>query len=59
MTPLAFHLLDLGMPFVVHTATGLPSDLAAAPAALAMVMKPTLATRVVTTLMCRFDPSEG
>jgi DNA-binding NtrC family response regulator len=59
VTPLALHLLERGVPFVVHTGTGLPADLAAAPADLSLVMKPAQATRVVATLMQKLDPPCG
>ena len=59
VTPLALHLLDLGVPFVVHTGTGLPGELAVWPVDLSLVMKPALATRVVATLMQKLDPSYG
>ena len=59
VTPLALHLLDLGVPFVVHTGTGLPPDLAARPVDLPLVMKPAQATSVVATLMRKLDPPGG
>ena len=56
VTPLALRLLDLGVPFVLHTGTGLPVELAAEPVDLSLVMKPAQATRVVETLMRKLDP---
>jgi ActR/RegA family two-component response regulator len=55
VTPLALHLLDLGVPFVIHTGTGLPIDLAARPRDVPLVMKPAKATSVVATLMQKLD----
>jgi len=40
VTPLALHLLDLGVPFAIHTGTGLPVDLAARPLDVPLVMNP-------------------
>lgn len=59
VTPLALHLLDLGVPFVVHTGTGMPPDLAEGRPDLALVMKPAQAPRVVATLMGKLDPPRG
>lgn len=59
VTPLALHLLDLGVPFVVHTGTGMPSDLASGRPDLALVMKPAQAPRVVAALMGKLDPPRG
>ena len=56
VTPLALHLLNLGVPFVIHTGTGLPVDLAARPLDVPLVMKPAKATSVVATLMQKLDP---
>ena len=59
VTPLVLHLLDLGVPFVIHTGTGLPADLAGRLIDLPLVMKPAPATSVVATLMRKLDPSQG
>lgn len=59
VTPLALHLLERGVPFVLHTGTGLPADLAAAPVNLSLVMKPAQAMRVVAALMQKLDPACG
>jgi DNA-binding NtrC family response regulator len=59
VTPLALHLLALGVPFVVHTGTGLPVELSAPSVDLSLVMKPAQATRVVATLMERLGPARG
>ncbi|HSI19682.1 MAG TPA: response regulator [Sphingomonas sp.] len=56
VTPLALHLLDLGVPFVIHTGTGMPVDLAARPLDAPLMMKPATATSVVAKLMEKLDP---
>ncbi|WP_404710568.1 response regulator [Sphingomonas sp. MMS24-J13] len=40
VTPLALHLIERGIPLVIHTGTGLPDALARAHPDLAVVMKP-------------------
>ena len=59
VTPLVLHLLDLGVPFVIHTGTGLPAELAAQPVDLPLVMKPAQATSVVATLTRKLEPPQG
>lgn len=50
VTPLALHLLARGVPFVVHTGTGLPPALARAAPATPVLMKPTPSERVAELL---------
>ena len=59
VTPLALHLLDLGVPFVIHTGTGLPPCLVEGPIDLPLVMKPARATSVVATLMRKLASPRG
>ncbi len=53
VTPLARRLLDRGVPFVIHTGTGLPADLVETPVVLPVVMKPASARHVVGLLMMK------
>lgn len=64
VTPLALHLLERGVPFVVHTGTGLPRALAAVAPDTPMLMKPAPSDRVAELLaaeicarpVCRVAP---
>ncbi len=51
VTPLALQLARQGIPFVVHSATGLPGDLAAELPAIAVVPKPASPEQVVEQLL--------
>jgi DNA-binding NtrC family response regulator len=50
VTPLALQLVEIAIPFVVHTGTGLPALLKAAHPDLPVIMKPTQSTKVVRKL---------
>jgi hypothetical protein len=50
VTPLALHLLARGVPFVVHTGSGLPRALAEAAPHTPVLMKPTPSERVAEWL---------
>lgn len=51
MTPVAIALIEAGVPFLVHTGTGLPADLAAAFPELPVVRKPVNPTNVLARLL--------
>ncbi len=50
VTPLALRLIERGIPFVLHTGTGLPSALAQACPQLTVVMKPVSTSIVIEAL---------
>ncbi len=51
VTPLALRLIEKAVPFVIHTGTGLPAELAAIHPPIAVIMKPTPAPVVLAALM--------
>ncbi|WP_241659500.1 response regulator [Sphingomonas glacialis] len=51
VTPVAMLLTEQGVPFVVHSATGLPGELASALAQAPLVMKPARPEHVVGKLI--------
>lgn len=51
ITPVALVLIDRRVPFVVHTGTGLPAELAARHPDLPVMMKPINAGEVMARLM--------
>jgi DNA-binding response OmpR family regulator len=55
VTPLALALLEKAVPFVVHSGTGLPDDLAAAHPNLMVVMKPASPNIVLANLFDQID----
>ena len=56
VTPLALRLAEKGVPFVIHTGTGLPVELAAELPHLPVVMKPVQPTRVLARLLTEMGP---
>jgi DNA-binding response OmpR family regulator len=59
ITPLALRLIDQGVPFVIHTGTGLPEDLARAHPELKVVMKPALPETVLRALDMEMSKRRG
>ena len=62
VTPVALRLLDRGIPFVLHSATGLPLELAVHAPDLPLIRKPLPAPVVVQRLwqeMCAREPGSG
>jgi DNA-binding response OmpR family regulator len=59
ITPLALHLIDRGIPFVIHTGTGLPADLARTHPDLTVVMKPALPETVLRALAGEMSRRSG
>jgi DNA-binding NtrC family response regulator len=55
ITPVAVHLTQQGVPFVVHTGTGLPDELKAIHPALPVVLKPAPVIQVVRALIGRME----
>jgi DNA-binding NtrC family response regulator len=56
VTPLALALVERSVPFVIHTGTGLPDDLAKSHPDLPVVMKPARATVVLAALLQQVSP---
>lgn len=50
VTPLALVLIERGVPFVLHTGTGVPAELSAAHPHLTVVRKPASAAEVLDAL---------
>ncbi len=50
VTPLVLELVARGIPLVIHSATGLPSEIAASHAGLCVIRKPAAASGVVAAL---------
>lgn len=50
VTPLALKLIEMDVPFVVHTGTGLPEELAATCPDLPVLRKPTMSDNVLAKL---------
>ncbi|MEO9130961.1 MAG: response regulator [Sphingomonas sp.] len=50
VTPLAIRLIEQAVPFVIHSGTGLPAELAAAHPDLPLILKPECPNAVVATL---------
>lgn len=57
VTPVAIRLIEQGVPFIVHTGTGLPDELRALHPDLPVIMKPSPMIEVVQTLIRRIGPS--
>lgn len=51
VTPVALKLIDLAVPFVIHTGIGLPDELAAAFPHVSVIMKPSRPETVVRQLL--------
>ncbi|MEP7007029.1 MAG: response regulator [Sphingomonas bacterium] len=51
VTPLAIRLIEQAVPFVIHTGTGLPAELAAVHPDLPVIYKPKRPEEVVATLV--------
>ena len=58
MTPVAVALIDAGVPFLVHTGTGLPADLAAAFPQLPIMMKPAMPNNVMARRLAEMRQSD-
>jgi len=50
ITPLAIRLIEQAVPFVIHSGTGLPDELAASHPDLPVILKPKRPQEVVATL---------
>jgi DNA-binding NarL/FixJ family response regulator len=51
VTPLALVLIERSVPFVIHSGTGIPKELAKQHPNLVVVMKPARSTEVLATLL--------
>ena len=59
VTPVAVRLAEEGIPFVIHTATGLPEELASSLSHLPVVLKPLKAAIVAACLLNEIrDPGQ-
>jgi DNA-binding response OmpR family regulator len=56
VTPVALRLIELGLAFVIHSALGLPDELAARHPHLTVVMKPARPTVVLAALLQLVSP---
>jgi CheY-like chemotaxis protein len=56
VTPVALSLVERSIPFVIHTGTGMPSELAALHPDLPVVMKPARSTAVLAALLQQVSP---
>ena len=59
VTPLARQLADHGVPFVIHTGSGLPAELAASHPSLPVVMKPVSPMVVMRALLRQIGSSNA
>lgn len=59
VTPLAVMLVNLSVPFVVYTGSGLPAELAEKHPHLPVVLKPTRSTTVLAALLQQISPDRG
>lgn len=59
ITPLAVMLVNLSVPFVVYTGSGLPAELAEKHPHLPVVLKPTRSTTVLAALLQQVSPDRG
>ena len=59
VTPVGLALLESGIPFIVHSGTGMPKELAAAGPHVPLVLKPALAERVADRLAAEMAQSVG
>lgn len=59
VTPLALQLVERCVPFVIHTGTGLPAELAARHPHLPVVMKPARSTAVLAALLQEVSPDRS
>jgi CheY-like chemotaxis protein len=55
VTPLAIDLVERGIPFVVHSGTGLPDALARTHPGLRVIMKPATSEKVLSELKALMD----
>lgn len=56
VTPLALALVERAVPFVIHTGTGLPADLALVHPDLPVIAKPARSTVVLAALLQQVSP---
>ena len=59
VTPVALHLIERAVPFVIHSGTGVPDDLAAQHPDLPIIMKPRSPEDVVATLIRHLRAVDG
>ncbi len=59
VTPLALALIGRGVPFIVHTGTGLPEELARQYPGITVVPKPARSTRVLAALLQCVSPDRA
>jgi hypothetical protein len=59
VTPLALALIEMAVPFIIHSGTGLPSDLARQYPDLPIVSKPARSTVVLAALLQRISPDRS
>jgi DNA-binding NtrC family response regulator len=59
VTPLALCLMEQSIPFVVHTATGLPPELAEAHPDAPVILKPARADSVIARLLLELPGAPG
>lgn len=55
VTPVALHLVERGVPFIIYTGTGAPQELAEAHPALSVHAKPMQPEAVVAALIAEMD----
>jgi hypothetical protein len=59
VTPLAIALVEKSVPFVIHSGTGLPAELAAQHPSLPVIRKPARSTAVLAALLQRLSPDRA
>ncbi|RYG90518.1 MAG: hypothetical protein EON58_19145 [Alphaproteobacteria bacterium] len=59
VTPLVLALIDREIPFVIHTGTGLPAELALLHPTLTVIPKPARSTLVLAALLQRLSADRG
>ena len=55
ITPVALALIDRSVPFILHTGTGIPAELAATHPDLPMLMKPAAPNNVLAHLLAQLS----
>ena len=59
VTPLALALIERGIPFVIHTGTGVPQELAELHPHLPVIPKPARSNRVLAALLQHLSPDRA